>query len=77
MSAAPTTLADQWHAHADRTLPITASHAQVMLAKREFYAQHLERLAAMPSRSAADEALFQEALGFGRAIGTAAEAATT
>lgn len=69
-----TTLADKWHAHAELTLPIDASHAQVMRAKREFYAAHLERLAAMPSRSEADEALFQEALGFGRAIGTAAEA---
>jgi hypothetical protein len=73
--SAPTTIADLWQRHADRTLPITASHAQVMRAKREFYAQHLERLVAMESRSAADEALFQEALGFGRAIGTAAEAA--
>jgi hypothetical protein len=70
------TLAESWQAHADRTLPITASHEQVMQAKREFYAAELERLAAIKSRSAADEALFQEALGFGRAIGTAAEAAT-
>ena len=70
------TLADQWQQHADRTLPITASQAQVLRAKREFYAAQLERLAAMKSRSAADEALFREALGFGRAIGTAVEAAS-
>ncbi len=73
--SAPATLADLWQRHADRTLPITVSQAQAMRAKREFYAAQLERLAAMQSRSAADEALFQEALGFGRAIGTAAEAA--
>lgn len=70
------TLAEAWQAHADRTLPIDCSQAHVLRARREFYAAQLERLAAMPSRSAADEALFREALGFGRAIGTAVEAAT-
>lgn len=71
------TLARQWQAHADETLPIDASQAEVLKARREWYGAQLDRLAAMPNRSAADEALFREALGFGRAIGTAAEAAAT
>ena len=69
------TLADGWIAHADRTLPIDASQAQVLRARRDWYGQQLDRLAAMPNRSAQEEALFQEAIGFGRAIGTAAERA--
>ena len=71
-----TTLAHQWQSHADATLPITASQAEVLKARREWYGQQLDRLAAIKNRSAAEEALFQEAIGFGRAIGTAAESAT-
>lgn len=70
------TIRDQWQAHADATLPIDAPQAEVLRARREWYGQQLDRLAAMQNRSAADEALFREALGFGRAIGTAAESAT-
>ena len=70
------TLATQWQSHADRVLPITASQAEVLKARREWYGQQLDRLAAIKNRSAAEEALFQEAIGFGRAIGTAAESAT-
>lgn len=70
------TLRDLWQAHADATLPIDASQATVIRARREWYGQQLDRLAAIPNRSAAEEALFQEAIGFGRAIGTAAESAT-
>ena len=69
------TLSDLWQAHADRVLPITASQAEVLKARREWYGQQLDRLAAIKNRSAADEALFREALGFGRAIGTAVEKA--
>lgn len=71
-----TPLARQWQAHADRTLAIDASQAEVLKARREWYGAQLDRLAAIKNRSAADEALFQEAIGFGRAIGTAAESAT-
>ena len=70
------TLSDLWQSHADATLPIDASQAAVIREKRRWYGAQLDRLAAMPNRSAADEALFQEAIGFGRAIGTAAESAT-
>lgn len=70
------TLRDHWQAHADRVLPIDASQATVTRARRDWYGQQLDRLAAIPNRSAAEEALFQEAIGFGRAIGTAAESAT-
>ena len=70
------TLRDQWQAHADRVLPIDASQAVVLKARRDWYGQQLDRLAAIPNRSAAEEALFREAIGFGRAIGTAAESAT-
>lgn len=70
------TLRDQWQAHADATLPIDAAQATVIAARREWYGQQLDRLAAIKNRSAADEALFQEAIGFGRAIGTKAESAT-
>ena len=69
------TLADQWQQHADETLPIDAPQAVVLRARRDWYGQQLDRLAAIPNRSAADEALFREALGFGRAIGTKAETA--
>lgn len=69
------TLAEAWQAHADRVLPIDAPQATVLRERREWYGAQLDRLAAMQNRSAQDEALFQEALGFGRAIGTAAEAA--
>lgn len=70
------TLRDHWQAHADRVLPIDASQATVIRARRDWYGAQLDRLAAIPNRSAQDEALFQEAIGFGRAIGTAAESAT-
>jgi len=70
-----TSLRDQWQDHADATLPITAPEAQVIRARREWYGQQLDRLAAMKNRSAQEEALFLEAVGFGRAIGTAVEAA--
>lgn len=70
------TLADLWQQHADATLAIDAPQAVVLRARREWYGAQLDRLAAMPNRSADDEALFQEAIGFGRAIGTAAESAT-
>lgn len=69
------TLADLWQEHADLTLPIDAPQATVLRARREWYGQQLDRLAAMKNRSAQDEALFREAIGFGRAIGTAAERA--
>lgn len=69
------TLRDLWQAHADRVLPIDAPQAVVLRARREWYGQQLDRLAAMPNRSVQDEALFQEALQFGRLIGTALEAA--
>jgi len=69
------TLADQWQAHADATLPIDAPQAAVLRARREWYGAQLDRLAGIQNRSAADEALFREAIGFGRAIGTKAEAA--
>ena len=69
------TLSDRWQAHADATLPIDAPQAEVLRARREWYGQQLDRLAAMQNRSAADEALFQEALQFGRLIGSALEAA--
>ena len=70
------TLADQWQDHADETLPIDAPQAVVLRARREWYGQQLDRLAAMKNRSAQDEALFQEALGFGRTIGRPEEVAT-
>lgn len=70
------TLSDRWQAHADATLPIDAPQAEVLRARREWYGQQLDRLAAMQNRSAADEALFQEAIGFGRTIGRAEERAT-
>lgn len=70
-----TTLHDRWLAHANLCLPADASQAQVIRARRDWYGAQLDRLAAMPSRSAADEALFREAIGFGRTVGTAAEAA--
>lgn len=71
------TLQDQWQAHADATLPIDASHAAVIRSRRDWYGQQLDRLAAIQNRSAQEEALFAEALGFGRTIGSAVEAATT
>ena len=71
-----TTLAEAWQDHADRVLPITVSQAQCIRAKRDWYGAQLDRLAAIPNRTAQEEALFQEAIGFGRAIGTAVEAAT-
>lgn len=73
---APKTLADAWHDHADRTLPITASAEQVRRAKREFFHAALLRLKAIENRTAEQEAQFQEALGFGRAVGTAVEMAS-
>lgn len=69
------TLHDLWLAHANRHLPADASQAQVIRARRDWYGAQLDRLAAMPWRTAADEALFREAIGFGRALGTPAEAA--
>lgn len=69
------TLADLWHDHADRTLSITVSQAQVMRAKRDWYHEQLLRLKAIPNRTAEQESQFQEALGFARTIGTAVEAA--
>lgn len=71
-----TSLRDQWQTHADATLPIDAPEAQVIQARREWYGQQLDRLAAIPNRSAQEEALFLEAVGFGRAIGRAVENAT-
>ena len=71
-----TTLAHQWQAHADATLPITASQAEVLSARRQWYGAQLDRLAAIKNRSAAEEALFREAIGFGRTIGRAEERAT-
>lgn len=73
---AATSLADQWTAHANRHLPNDASQAQVIRARRDWYGQQLDRLAAIPNRSAQEEALFLEAVGFGRTIGSAVEAAT-
>lgn len=73
---ATTSLADQWTAHANRYLPQDPSQAQIIRAKREWYGQQLDRLAAIPNRSAQDEALFLEAVGFGRTIGSALETAT-
>ena len=70
------TLSDLWQAHADASLPIDAPQAVVLRTRREWYGAQLDRLAAIKNRSAQDEALFQEAIGFGRAIGTAAESAT-
>lgn len=69
------TLATLWQAHADATLPIDAPQATVLRERREWYGQQLDRLAAMKNRSAQDEALFQEALGFGRTIGRPEEIA--
>ena len=69
------TLSDLWRQHADETLPIDAPQAVVLRARREWYGAQLDRLAAMQNRSAQDEALFREAIGFGRAIGTKAETA--
>ena len=70
------TLADQWQQHADSVLPIDAPQAVVLRARREWYGQQLDRLAAIPNRSAAEEALFQEAIGFGRTIGRPEEVAS-
>lgn len=70
------TLRDHWQAHADRVLPIDAPQAEVLRARRQWYGQQLDRLAAMKNRSAQDEALFREAIGFGRAIGRPEEFAT-
>ncbi|MGL4439225.1 MAG: hypothetical protein ACRCUE_08140 [Bosea sp. (in: a-proteobacteria)] len=69
------TLADLWQEHADITLPIDAAQATVLAARREWYGQQLDRLAAIPNRRAHEEALFREAIQFGRLIGTALEAA--
>jgi hypothetical protein len=70
-----TTLHDLWLAHANRTLPRDVSTAQVLRARRDWYGAQLDRLAAIKSRSAADEALFQECLGFARTIGRPIESA--
>lgn len=69
------TLADLWQQHSDATLPIDAPQAVVLRARREWYGAQLDRLAAMPNRSADDEALFREAIQFGRLIGSALESA--
>ena len=71
-----TTLSDLWQSHADATLPIDAPQAVVLRARREWYGAQLDRLAAIKNRSAAEEALFREAIGFGRTIGRAEERAT-
>lgn len=69
------TLRDHWQAHADRVLPIDASQAAVIREKRRWYGAQLDRLAGIQNRSAADEALFREAIQFGRLIGSALESA--
>lgn len=70
----PTTLATQWQDHADRTLPIDVSQAACIRARRDWYHEQLLRLKAEPSSPLRD-ALFAEALGFARTIGSAVEAA--
>jgi hypothetical protein len=69
------TLADAWIAHADRTLPIDVSQAQCTRARRDWYYEQLLELKDQPPSTKRD-ALLAEALGFARAIGTAAETAT-
>lgn len=70
------TLADAWQAHADRTLPIDVSSAQVLREKRNWYYTRLVELK-VQEPSPARDALLAEALGFARAIGTPAESATS
>lgn len=66
------TLADAWTAYADRTLPIDVSQAQCTRARRDWYYSQLLELNDQPPSTRRD-ALIAEALGFARAIGTAAE----
>lgn len=68
------TLAAQWQRHADRELPLDASHAQVIRMRRVWYYEQMLRLKAAP-QTTESAALLAEAIGFGRAIGTAAESA--
>jgi hypothetical protein len=70
----PRTLADAWQVHADKTLPIDVSQAQCTRARRDWYYEQLLELKDQPP-SARRDALLAEALGFARAIGTAAEVA--
>jgi hypothetical protein len=76
MSAAVQSLADQWTAHANRTLPNDVSTAQVLRARRDWYFEQLERLGRIARRTAVEEAQFQEALGFARTIGRPVEMAS-
>lgn len=70
--SAPTTLAESWQAYADDNLPISASQAETVSARRAFMAG---ALAALTTGTATREQLLAECVQFGKAVGTAAERA--